>query len=59
MSDLAFIVAGYGVILGGLAVYVVVLRRRLRTARDESLRIRREADAGAGTGTGIGSDRRP
>ncbi len=45
MSDLPFIVAGYGVILGGLAVYTVTLRRRLRAAREESLRIRRDADA--------------
>jgi hypothetical protein len=47
VSNLIFIVAGYGVILGGLAVYAVMLRRRLRAARDESLRIRRDAEAAA------------
>ncbi len=51
MSDLVFIVAGYGVILGGLATYALTLRRRVRAARDASLRIRRDAD--------MGSDRRP
>lgn len=46
MSNLVFIVAGYGVILGGLAVYAVALRRRLSSAREESLRIRRDAGSG-------------
>ncbi len=45
MTDLGFIVAGYGVILGGLALYAAVLLRRLRAARQSSLTIRREADA--------------
>ena len=35
MSDLGFIVAGYGVILGGLAVYTGLLLRRLAAARRE------------------------
>ncbi|MGH2457032.1 MAG: hypothetical protein ACRDHD_12345, partial [Candidatus Limnocylindria bacterium] len=47
MTDLGFIVAGYGVILGGLALYAAVLLRRLRAARQRSLTIRREADAAA------------
>ena len=51
MNDLGFIVAGYGVILGGLAIYAITLVRRLRNARAESLRIRHEAEAG--------SERRP
>ena len=45
MSDVGFVIAAYGVILGGLAAYAVTLVRRLRTAREASLRIRREADA--------------
>ena len=49
MTSLLFVVAGYGVILGGLALYAVVLARRVRAARETSLRIRRDAgsaDAG-------------
>jgi hypothetical protein len=45
MDDLAFIVAGWGVILGGLAIYAGVLIRRLAAARAASLRIRRQADS--------------
>lgn len=45
MSDLIFVVAGYAVILGGLALYAVVLWRRVRVARETSLRIRRDAGA--------------
>ena len=55
MTNLTFIIAGYGVILGGLAIYAFALVRRLRNARAESLRIRRDAGAGAD----IGGDRRP
>jgi hypothetical protein len=33
MSDVGFIVAGYGVILGGLALYAATLLRRLAAAR--------------------------
>lgn len=33
MMDLGFVVAGYGVILGGIALYAAFLLRRLRTAR--------------------------
>jgi hypothetical protein len=45
MTNLGFVVAAYGVILGGLAVYALTLVRRLRVARETSLRIRREAEA--------------
>jgi hypothetical protein len=33
MTDVGFVVAGYGVILGGLAAYAVLLLRRLAGAR--------------------------
>jgi hypothetical protein len=33
MSDLGFVVAGYAVILGGLALYAATLLRRLAAAR--------------------------
>ncbi|HYN64733.1 MAG TPA: hypothetical protein VES36_09030 [Candidatus Limnocylindrales bacterium] len=45
MQDLAFIVAGWGVILGGLAAYAALLLRRLAVARALSLRIRRQAES--------------
>jgi hypothetical protein len=45
MSDVGFVIAAYGVILGGLGLYAATLLRRLRAARDASLRIRREAEA--------------
>jgi hypothetical protein len=45
MSDVGFVIAGYGVILGGLAVYAFTLLQRLRAARGRSLRIRQEAEA--------------
>jgi hypothetical protein len=38
VTDVGFIVAGYGVILGGLAIYAVTLQRRLRAARDAARR---------------------
>ena len=50
MSDALFVVAGYGVILGGLALYSFTLVRRLRAAREESLRIRRDAEQGSEPG---------
>jgi hypothetical protein len=43
MSTLPFIVAAYGAILGGLALYTGLLWRRLAAARERSLRIRSEA----------------
>lgn len=33
MTDWPFVVAGYGVILGGLALYAAILQRRLVAAR--------------------------
>ncbi|MGI8871969.1 MAG: hypothetical protein ACR2KI_05130 [Candidatus Limnocylindria bacterium] len=36
MRDVAFVIAGYGVILGGLAIYALILGRRLRNARREA-----------------------
>lgn len=45
MDDLVFIVAAYGVILGGLAAYAILLLRRLAAARAASLQIRRQAES--------------
>jgi hypothetical protein len=45
MQDLGFIIAAYGVILGGLAIYAGLLLRRLAAAREASLRIRRDAES--------------
>jgi hypothetical protein len=45
MTDIGFVVTAYSVILGGLGLYTVMLLRRLRAAREASLRIRREAEA--------------
>ena len=36
MTDAGFVIAGYGVILGGIALYAALLARRLGSARDES-----------------------
>ena len=47
MDDLGFIVAGWGVILGGLALYAVLLLRRLAAARAASLDIRQQAESAA------------
>ena len=45
MDDIGFIIAAYGVILGGLALYAGLLLRRLAAAREASLRIRRDAES--------------
>jgi hypothetical protein len=45
MTDIGFVIAGYGVILGSVTTYAVILARRLHAARDASLRIRREAES--------------
>ena len=37
MTDVGFVIAGYGVILGGIAVYAGLLLRRLRIARQQLL----------------------
>jgi hypothetical protein len=34
MNDIGYVIAAYGVILGGLGVYTVSLWRRLRAAGD-------------------------
>lgn len=34
MTDAGFVIAAYGVILGGIGLYAALLARRLRTARD-------------------------
>ncbi|HEY7525655.1 MAG TPA: hypothetical protein VIA82_02345 [Candidatus Limnocylindria bacterium] len=47
MTDVGFIIAGYGVILGGTALYVGLLLRRLAAARRVSLQIRHEAESAA------------
>ncbi|HEX2222112.1 MAG TPA: hypothetical protein VHK06_06265 [Candidatus Limnocylindria bacterium] len=36
MSDAGFVIAAYGVILGGLAAYALLLGRRLRRARERA-----------------------
>ena len=36
MTDAGFVIAAYGVILGGIALYAALLARRLRNARDAS-----------------------
>jgi hypothetical protein len=45
MTAIGFVIAGWGVVLGGLAVYAATLLRRLDAARRASLEIRRQADA--------------
>ena len=42
MTDAGFVIAAYGVILGGIGLYVGLLARRLRIARDA---VRRSDDA--------------
>lgn len=42
MTDVGYVIAGYGVILGGIVVYVALLLRRLRIAREA---LRRDADS--------------
>ncbi len=38
MTDAGFVIAAYGVILGGIALYAALLARRWRIARDASRR---------------------
>ena len=38
MTDVAFVIAAYGVILCGIGAYAAILARRLRIARDASRR---------------------
>jgi hypothetical protein len=44
MTDAGFIVAAYGVILGGIALYAAILARRLRTAREAAKRLDGDLD---------------
>ena len=44
MSDVGFVIAGWGVVLGGLVIYAITLLRRVDRARRVSLSIRRDAD---------------
>jgi hypothetical protein len=44
MTDAGFVIAAYGVILGGIGLYAAFLARRLRKARDAS-RPRDDIDA--------------
>lgn len=44
MTNVWFVVAGYGVILGSVALYAFTLARRLVRARAASLRVRDEAE---------------
>lgn len=39
MTDVGFVIAAFGVILGGIGVYAALLVRRLRIARDVWLAI--------------------
>ena len=45
MDDLVFVVAGWGVIIGGLAAYALLLLRRLSQARRISIGIRQQAES--------------
>lgn len=51
MTDLGYVVAAYGVILGGLAAYAAALLRRHAAARDAAAR-------GAADGADLAPDRR-
>ncbi len=44
MTDVWFVVAGWGVIIGGAGLYAYTLLRRLEAARERSLRVRRAGD---------------
>jgi hypothetical protein len=35
MTDVGYVIAAYGVVLGGMALYAVTLWRRLRRARGD------------------------
>jgi hypothetical protein len=39
MTDAGFVIAAYGVILGGIALYAALLARRLRIAREAAKRL--------------------
>ena len=45
MTDAGFVIAAYGVILGGIGLYAALLLRRLRIGGQAELEIRRAAEA--------------
>ena len=47
MTDVGYVIAGWGVIVAGAALYAVTLLRRLEAARSRSLQVRRDADEAA------------
>jgi hypothetical protein len=47
MTDVGFVIAAYGVILGGIGLYAAVLVRRLRIAREATAGIDEAPDAGS------------
>lgn len=44
MTDAGFVIAAYGVILGGIALYAAFLARRLRITREASERLDGDVD---------------
>ncbi|MGZ6255404.1 MAG: hypothetical protein ACXWMB_00120 [Candidatus Limnocylindria bacterium] len=44
MTDAGFVIAAYGVILGGIALYAALLARRLRIAREAAKRLDSDVD---------------
>ena len=44
MTDVGFVIAAYGVILGGIGLYAALLLRRLRIAREASRSINEAPD---------------
>jgi CcmD family protein len=44
MTDAGFVIAAYGVILGGIGLYAAFLARRLRIARQELERLDGDVD---------------
>ncbi|MGZ6299361.1 MAG: hypothetical protein ACXWMN_02565 [Candidatus Limnocylindria bacterium] len=44
MTDAGFVIAAYGVILGGIALYAALLARRLRIAREAAKRLDGDVD---------------
>ena len=47
MTDVGFVIAAYGVILGGIGLYAALLVRRLRIAREALAGIGEAPDAGS------------
>lgn len=51
MTDPGFIAAAYGVVLGGLVLYVASLRRRAQSARRTADALQREREQQAAAGS--------